>query len=297
MTEPILTLNHLLAGMLSGFPGNESWKVVRHQENRHGGVNLVDLVYLERTAFETYQSWQATDVFGKCDGILSFVALSGTEALFVGAYSVRSLGIGPHPSTDDAPSAVLRPLWKDLGGQQSWHYELLPDPRFARLERRLVIDWGKGARAWHQWKLDKAVVGLRDPNALESCPALADVDVTIGKVAMLAAHEEANTSWRDRLGSVGGIYLLTDHANDKLYVGQAGGSGGFWGRWKEYAALKSGNVAVDPALLDGTIDLERASFSVLEVVPLGAGAKERMNESEARWKRRLRSRVVGWNRN
>jgi hypothetical protein len=39
-------------------------------------------------------------------------------------------------------------------------------------------------------------------------------------------HEEANPSWRDKLSAVGGIYLLTDRAHGRLYVGQAGGEAG-----------------------------------------------------------------------
>jgi hypothetical protein len=67
-----------------------------------------------------------------------------------------------------------------------------------------------------------------------------EIDLTLAKLAFLTCNEEANPSWRDKLSAVGGIYLLTDRASDRLYVGQAGGEAGFWGRWKEYAEQRTG---------------------------------------------------------
>jgi hypothetical protein len=176
-------------------------------------------------------------------------------------------------------------------------YDLVRDPRFEQLELRAVIDWGAGALAWHQWDLRKAVVELRDPNAFAPCPALGEVHVSLDKLAYLMQHDEANPSWRDKLSAVGGIYLLTDDLNDKLYVGQAGGEHGFWGRWRAYAELRTGNVALDPAFEARELRPERTSLSILEVIPRAPSSKAVLDKLESRWKDRLRSRTAGYNRN
>jgi hypothetical protein len=178
-----------------------------------------------------------------------------------------------------------------------WFYELERDDRFARLEMRVVVDWGVGTLAWHQWDHDKAVVELRDPSSLGPCPEYRDIDVSLAKLSFLMRHEEANASWRDRLSAVGGIYLLTDHVRDRLYVGQAGGEAGLWGRWRAYAERASGNVAVDAAFEAGDLRPESTTLSVLEVVPKAATAKALLDRLETRWKERLRARTAGYNRN
>ncbi|XXY54757.1 hypothetical protein WME91_26855 [Sorangium sp. So ce269] len=121
-----------------------------------------------------------------------------------------------------------------------YYYDLVRDPRFVALEMRVVVDWGPGVLSWHQWALDKPVVELKDPNSLGPCPDYRDIDLSLAKLAFSTRHEEANPSWRDKLLAVGGIYLLTDRARGRLYVGQAGGETGFWGRWRAYADQRTG---------------------------------------------------------
>jgi hypothetical protein len=204
------------------------------------------------------------------------------------------------PRLEEVPSelhALYGPLLAAEPDKRHLRYKLERDARFDRLAMRVVIDWGAGDRSWHQWDLEKAVHEVRPPGAMEPCPALADIDVSLRKLQHLARNEAANSSWRDRLSALGGIYLLTNQRNGKLYVGQAGGEEGFWGRWKEYAGLKSGNVAVDPALASGELDPDQTSFSVLDEVPLG-GDKAQLDALENRWKRRLCSRGEGgYNKN
>jgi len=66
---------------------------------------------------------------------------------------------------------------------------------------------------------------------------------------------------------------------------------------EEYAGLKSGNVAVAPALASGELDPVHTSFSVLDELPRG-GDKARLDALEVRWKRRLCSRGEGgYNKN
>lgn len=275
------------------------WKVVRHRHNDSRVPDLIELFHLDRDAFNYYQSDQGSDIFGACDGIFSFLGLPGGLGLFVGGYRVKGARPQEHPPLDEVPHALRKAYegWREESTDPFVRYQLERDPCFEPLELRAVIDWGKGALAWHQWKLAKPVVELRNPHAMQVCPAYKDIDVSVAKLRYLFRHEEANRSWRERLSAVGGIYLLTDHANARLYVGQAGGGGGFWGRWSAYADQKTGNVAVDPAFASGELRPETTNLSILEVVPRGAMNKARLDELESRWKVRLCSRVTGYNRN
>jgi hypothetical protein len=279
--------------------GKKRWKVVRHRHNDEAVPDLIDLLHFDREAFEYYQADQRKDRFAGCEGIFSFLGLPGGVGLFVGAYRVLGGGRVALPSPRDVPAALQR-LYQslsDAGDEALYRYRLQRTCEYQPLEMRAVIDWGSSPLSWHQWDLDKPVAELRDPSALPSCPALTDIEVSLAKLAFLLEHEDANSSWRDKLASVGGIYLLTDRKNGRLYVGQASGSGGFWNRWKAYAKLRSGNVALDPAFEAGEIDRMQATLSILEVVPSDAMNKSRLNELETRWKQRLCSRVSGYNRN
>lgn len=106
-------------------------------------------------------------------------------------------------------------------------------------------------------------------------------------------------SWRAALSSVKGIYLITDTAKGKLYVGMADGAEGIWGRWAAYAATgHGGNKALREEFgLDGSAKrLAALRFSVLEVTDLHATEREvRLRESH--WKNVLLSRAKGHNRN
>ncbi len=294
------TFIEVVRRLVPGLEGARKWKVVRHQDNRPGAPDLMELLRADRAAFEVYQADQAQDVFGKCEGIFAFVGLPGRRALFAGAWLIKGVKRVPSLGPDDVPVA-LRPLYEHIAAHErsaeSFQYTLQHDVRFEPLEACVEIDWGRSAITWHQWDLAKTVVGLRDAGAHEPCPDYADVELTLGKFADIVKNAQSNPTWQQKLSAVGGIYLLSDRRGNRLYVGQAAGSDGFWGRWQAYAAKNTGNVAVDEAFRLGEIGLEDAWMSILQVVALGPGSRHRVNELESRWKIRLRSKEKGLNLN
>jgi hypothetical protein len=300
MPEPLFTFTDLVARVCPALEGIDKWKAVRHLDNRPEVPDLVELFHLDREALEFYQAEQSKGVFGACDGVFSFLGLPGRRALFVGGYQVRGSRTATMPDPSTVPGA-LRGMYearrRDEPDVVRYYYDLVRDPRFAALEMRVVVDWGLGALSWHQWALDKPVVELRDPNSLGPCPDYREINLTLAKLAFLIRHEEANPSWRDKLSAVGGIYLLTDRAHGRLYVGQAGGEAGFWGRWKEYAEQRTGNVVIDPAFDAGELHPESTTLSILDIVPKSASAKVVLDRLEVRWKERLCTRTTGYNRN
>lgn len=107
------------------------------------------------------------------------------------------------------------------------------------------------------------------------------------------------STWRAALANVKGVYLITDSATGKLYVGKADGEDGIWGRWRTYAATThGGNVALRKefgieALSGRKYDLR---FSILEIADLHAMSSE-IAARENHLKEVLLTRIHGYKRN
>lgn len=206
VSAPLFTFRELVQHVAPYLQlGKNRWKVVRHRHNAGYVPDLVELLHFDREAFEYYQSDQSKDHFGRCEGgIFSFLGLPGGRALFVGGYRVKDARVVSLPKPEDVPAA-LRALYAnehEQGTEWQYRYDLVRDSDFSSLELRAVIHWGGSLLSWHQWDLDKPVVELRDPNAMPDCPPYADIEVSLAKLAFLIRHEEANTSWKDRLSAV-----------------------------------------------------------------------------------------------
>lgn len=104
--------------------------------------------------------------------------------------------------------------------------------------------------------------------------------------------------WSAPLRAVKGVYLITDTLVGKLYVGIAGGSDRFWGRWSNYLyTVHGGNVGLIAELGDTSPErLAGLRFSILEVMDPNA-TKEELYAMENHWKEILMSRVLGHNFN
>jgi hypothetical protein len=302
-TTALFTFADLIAKVAPDFNLKAKWKAVRHLDSRPGAPDLEGLFRFDRSAFEFYQSIQSSDVFGECEGIFSFLGLPGRKAVFIGAYRVIDSSRIRLEEVSDVPRQ-LDGIWKTWEREQEpdqkhVRYVLEPDSRFRPLELRAVIDWGQGAVAWHQWDFDKPVASLREGHDLAPCPDYDEIDISLRDLKYIYEHEDANASWRDKLSAVGGIYLLTDHRNNKLYVGQANGDVGFWGRWRDYANGRPENVGVDEAIASKTLQPESVTLSILQVIRRGRGSAETMHERENVWRIRLRTREAahGYNKN
>ncbi|EJM8614651.1 GIY-YIG nuclease family protein [Salmonella enterica] len=123
-------------------------------------------------------------------------------------------------------------------------------------------------------------------------------NVVLDRVSLGAIIRQELKSWKTALSIVKGIYLLTDVDGEKLYVGQANGKDGIWGRWKTYFTTgHGGNAGLIEAF--GTCDEERlknVTFSILEIMDNNSD-KHEINRREKHWKSILLSRSIGHNRN
>lgn len=124
-------------------------------------------------------------------------------------------------------------------------------------------------------------------------------NVNLTKLQLDVVVRQNIDSWRSALSSIKGIYLITDNATGKLYVGKADGEDGIWGRWCTYSATNHGhNVALKQefgieAPTDRPNDLR---FSLLEIADLHT-MKQEIGLRENHWKEILLSRQHGYNRN
>lgn len=107
-------------------------------------------------------------------------------------------------------------------------------------------------------------------------------------------------SWKSPLQSIKGIYLVTDHATGKNYVGSAYGGSGIWSRWQSYVETGHGWSDQLTALIKKQgLPYARKNFvfSLLEYRPMRVDDQV-IIDRETFWKKVLLSRSeYGYNSN
>lgn len=138
---------------------------------------------------------------------------------------------------------------------------------------------------------------LADRRSIPSFPGFKQVHLTKPELDLLV--KQCPDAWRSALASVKGIYLISDTATGKLYVGKADGADGIWGRWCTYAKSgHGGNKALrdELGLVANSGRVAAFRFSILEIADLSATPQEIL-EREAHWKAVLLTKEYGHNLN
>ncbi len=177
-------------------------------------------------------------------------------------------------------------------------YHLAPSSLLHTLSNRLVIEWGRDPVNWAKMATKAAsfrVLEISDPVALPF-PGHLSIDLSFTELVE-ATSSLRYRQWQSALGSVKGIYLITDIGTGGLYVGKADGADGILGRWRQYASTQHGDnvmlraaIAADPKLTS------RLRWSVLQVFGSSATPAD-VDAAEAHFKRVLVSRRFGFNAN
>jgi hypothetical protein len=271
---------------LRGFDAAARCKLVRHQDARYDVHDLV-----RRGWMDAYQARQARPIFDGIEFVISFVGLEGTRARLLGVYRVAGRRDGTAvPLPPDCPHSE----WLN----SPHFYDLIHVPGFEDLENRVVIDWGKGALAWHQQLRNKEVVEIL-PRGQLLAPFRDYLDFTLShsELEYLFAHESANSEWRARLSAVAGIYLILATTTGAQYIGSAYGASGIWGRWACYARDGHGGNSKLRALLKANQAYpDGFRYSILQILP-GSMARAEVLGFERRYKIKLGSRATGLNDN
>ncbi len=266
----------------AGIPFNEVI-LLRHQDQRATrGRSPYELWRDDTPAFDLYQSLQGTDgrtKFVRARYWASFVGTPAGETLFVGLYKVTYRGLldvdmqMPHRDAIDKAGSC------DV-------YDLVPDERLQEYVGKLLIDWGRAARAWVQRadKQDKSITELRPAFKEDEFPGFMNF------ISAVSGLPKLPKAWVTALRATRGVYVLACPRTREQYVGSATGADGFWQRWHDYERDgHGGNI--------GLKSREPSDYqvSILQVAGTDATTED-IVKMEEQWKRKLQSKEMGLNR-
>lgn len=237
----------------------------------------IDAFYEGR--FKEWQEDQGARNFSR-EMVIGLIHLDGARWLFAGVY--RVLGCEP------VDNGRYRYATELLGGQDD-------------LIGRVIVEHKRTARASY-------LIGLPDggpfvvaevlarPMSVGDFPGYTAVCESYARLRIIV--EQNLASWRGALSNMKGVYLITDLATGKLYVGSATGSDGLWQRWCAYVANGHGGNRDLRAVLNehGADYVQNFQYSLLEVADSRA-TDEYVLGREAFWKDVLDSRAHGYNAN
>lgn len=131
----------------------------------------------------------------------------------------------------------------------------------------------------------------------ETFVSLDDINHAYSSLEVIFKNELLD--WKIALSNAKGIYLLTDKATGKQYIGSAYGENGFWGRWSHYIyGLHGDNKELKKLVENEGEDYYRNNFhfTILEVVGSYLTDDE-IIKKESKWKEKLFTREFGYNAN
>lgn len=277
----MITIQELLYNR--GLPQNARIKIVRHIDRR---FDLHQVYTKRREVFLRYQSMQGNDIFRDCDYIVSFIGEDNSKARFVGVFRLVGKTVG-----------IERFEEGDISFDANFTYDLEEVEGFSDLTERVVVRWNN-TRAWHQWITNEMEV-------LEISPGLhyrmfTDyLDLILSFPELREIVRNGYRDWHTALSSVKGVYLITDTATGKLYVGSAYGDDGIWGRWCDYVSTNGhgGNKKLLAMLsADPEYAVNNFRFSILMLLPKTITPQEAIRK-EILFKRKLGSNSFGLNEN
>lgn len=267
----MITIQELLFNR--GLDRGAGVKLVRHKDARRDLYNL----YLDkREEFLDYQRSQAKDVFKGVDYIVSFIGEEGNRSRFIGVYKIMGKGT--------------------IKGGQFW-YEVTEVKGFEDLKEKVIVDWGKAGRMWHQWITnEKTVVEIHPGLHYRQFTDYSDFILSFKELREII--EKQYHDWKKMLSATKGIYLIGDSKSGKLYVGSAYGEDGIWGRWKDYVKTHGhGNNKTLKELTKSDSDYaNNFRFSILMLLP-STITPDQAIAKEKLFKTKLGTNAFGLNNN
>ena len=255
-----------------------------HLATWNGRVNPID-VYRAGN-FDEWQRWQRQKNFER-KLVLSLVILPPQKDVWLFAGIHNSKGV--------------ESKWREDRKRDYYYYELTEEQSYKEMNGRLVVTFSRPGRASHlraeKWS-DKILLSEIYPERLSinEFPGFKAVNLTKDQLALIVRNSPE--SWRTALSSVAGVYLISDTATGRFYVGSAYGERGIWHRWSEYADDgHGGNVELKKLLADeGAKYAENFRYSILEIADLH-DSQDNILQRESHWKDILMSRTYGLNAN
>ena len=250
-----------------------------HLATWNGKDNPLEVYFSD--GFDDWQQWQTKRNFQR-DFVLGLIGLPTThEWLLAGVY--QSFGSA----------------W--IEDRSLYQYKLRSLSEFDDLAGRLVVGFSRTGRQsylnaenWSESLLVREY--LRERRSIAEFPGYRKVDLS--RVELESVVRLSLESWRTALSNVAGVYLISDAASGRLYVGSATGEGGIWQRWAQYTANgHGGNVELQEMLREfGPERVHEFRYSILEIADIHASEGDILAR-ESHWKRILMSREQGLNAN
>lgn len=185
---------------------------------------------------------------------------------------------------------------RELDRYDAIGYEYDELPEYKRFVGRLVVRFKNRSQNMvrradtlvHDMTIDAI---LPDGYDLDEFPGYDKVNISWERLVKAIDKD----SWATALGNQKGVYLITDKASGKMYVGSAYGDEMILGRWKSYAnSCHGGNVELRKIETDYI--KENFEYTILEIFKSSTDDETILNR-ESFWKRVLHTRDFGYNLN
>lgn len=264
-------------------------KLVRHQQARYPARELLLNGWLD-----VYQGYQSRPVFRQAKRVIAFAGGDGTTATLFGVFDVK--GVRPAAAGPLPRGCLYASQWQR---ECRYFYDLAELTDYRDFNGRLVIDWGRATRSWHQRPSNKPVRELLpEGRLLPRFEGYLSFSLTYPELRHLIENSSAHPDWEGPLSAVGGIYLIVAESTGQQYIDSASGKGGIWQRWQDYVSSgHGGNAALKILVAGDNANFPRGfRFSVLHTFPSGT-APAKVAAIESLHKVKLGSRVIGLNRN
>lgn len=234
-------------------------------------------VFLEGT-FEEWQGFQSKKNF-ELPYIFSMIYIRKDEWVFGGIYSVLSFTKEPEHIIYQTQ---LTPIHSDLIG-------------------RVIINYSRGFRYAYPmlstiYSELSIIAILREKISMSDFPGYENLILLFSKLKMI--YNCAYPSWKTALSNMKGIYLITDIATGKMYVGAAYGDETIWNRWQQYITSgHGGNTGLRDLIEQNNPNyVKNFQFSLLEVHSTLI-SDVYILKRESHWKQVLLTRDFGYNQN
>ena len=222
---------------------------------------------------------------------VTFISDQGTLCKLHALYRVGNAVVD---TPDVCPEGLPEIEAREFRGEKLY-FDLEHLDTLREYENRLIIDWGKGTRTWHQkGTTEKEIVSIQG----DSFPGFEDLCLSYDRLQMLIKNPSGYEAWYAAISSVNAIYLITDKKTGAQYIGSAYNNNGLWGRWTSYITTggHGGNVKMMEVIQKNPERCHDLQFSVLQILSK-AMTKDDIIQAENRWKKKLLTKEFGWNDN
>lgn len=261
-------------------------KLIRHPMN-----NKEFAPFYEKNMVLEYTRHQAAGFSKGYNYWAVFIGDMGSYAKFFALYRVGDYV----PDTPDIMPPGF-PYPETFQGEYAF-YDLDHVDSLREYEGRLIIDWGKSVRMWHQkGTTEKPIVAIQT-DAKMVFSGFENLILRYDELKEIIENPTIYDSWHTALSSVNAIYLIVDTETGRQYIGSAYGEGGLLGRWSCYINTQHGNDKKLRVLICNYPERYHSfQFSILQILPKTVTAKD-VIAVESLYKKKLMSIKFGMNDN